>query len=446
MDVEKVVKFIEDYAKSYIHYILSFFGSLSEPAKAARARKPTRAQIAAAEKAKAEAAKAAAAAAVAAEKAKAAVAVLGEQAKVASLDDGSLLIFGFFSALVGAALQGLFMEKLAFKDINFPQSVIVEVCYWLFLTLVFDFCLVVGSKRRGFSDALTVVLKVAPVAYVIGSYAAFVVYFATLALSTPDRAMWWASAAFAGVQVVLLIILLGRVTGAVHGHGGWRKGIASSVIVTIVAVVHLIVLLVTEPFDGKALRPAAKSTAAAVARTLALLATILLVFAVAAPGSAAAQDPPAATPAPAATQPGDNGVGDDCNLASGSLIPCAWHKGHLLLDGIFGSTPQPKPVPAPPHHDNRNFVLTTPPDEPNISQADLDTIDQAASYAKAGGHIKIELTGDPEDNGGADAYRRAAVIRQRLYDHGATAPILFEGGHTNPGGGAARVTQIDVTF
>jgi hypothetical protein len=209
MDFKDTIEVIEDYAKSYIHYILGFFGDLGDDA--------------------------------------ADIARGARAAPELTLNDGSLLIFGLFNALIGSALQGLFMEKLKFSDINFPQAVIVEVCYWLFLAILLHIALNVFHRTSHFSSALTAILRVVPVAFVIGAYGAFVAYFITLAAAPGVFAPWVAALAFASVEVVLLGFFLSRAIAWIKGPSLRRKVFACVSVIGLVAAIQFLVLTVTFP-------------------------------------------------------------------------------------------------------------------------------------------------------------------------------------------------------
>lgn len=204
VEFDKAIAVIEGYAKSYIHYILGFFGELGTQAG----------EIADDDKAAPE----------------------------LSLNDGSLLIFGLFNALVGAALQGLFVEKLQFNDITFPQAVIVQVCYWLLLAIILHGLLNLGRGGSHFSGAITVVLQVAPVAYVVGAYAAFVAYFVALAATSGVWAPWWAAFASGAVDATLLAIFLPRAVKVVAGPSQFRRRVSAYGVVILVAFIHATVL------------------------------------------------------------------------------------------------------------------------------------------------------------------------------------------------------------
>lgn len=211
MEVEGAIKVIENYAKSYIHYMLAFFGALGPQAQALVKGKAKPAHL--------------------------------------TLDDGSLLIFGLFNALIGGALQGLFIQRLAFKDIAFPQIVIVQVCFWLLLSIVMDFLLSVRQRKAPFSEALTAILRVVPVAYVIGAYASFVSYFlALLKYDQPCQASWYANAAFGLVQTLLLIMFLPRAALDVTGPARWRGYVSAWAVILLMGLTQGLVILVTCPF------------------------------------------------------------------------------------------------------------------------------------------------------------------------------------------------------
>lgn len=217
MGIEDSAKFVQDYARSYIHYMLAFFGALG-PQAGAMAKGKGRGKA-------------------------------GARAPDLTLDDGSLLIFGLFNALIGGALQGLFIQRLAFKDINFPQIVIVQVCFWLLLTIILDFLLSVRERKAAFSETLTAILRVVPVAYVIGAYAAFVTYFlALLKYDLHCQASWFANLAFGVVQVGLLAMFLPRAALDVEGPARWRGHVGAWVVILIVAGMQGLMILVTCPF------------------------------------------------------------------------------------------------------------------------------------------------------------------------------------------------------
>jgi hypothetical protein len=437
MDLEASLKFVEAYAKAYLHYILAFFKQLAHEA----------------------------------------------EEPPPSLDDGTLLIFSLMNAVVGAALQGLFVQNTPFDKINFPQSVIIEVCYWLSLCIVLHAVLSSREAPAHFSDAITSILSVAPVAFVIGSYSAFVTYY--MALMLPDGAWAPPVAALinALVQIYLLLRYLRPAVFEIRGSTPMRKWIGFSAVILVVAVVHLVRLGLAAEYLGPP-KPAVGGSAktASVKPAMQHLARLALAFAIGlaalvgpqatalaqpAPIPATAEAP--ATPAAVPPPPSPIPIAAPGDITSGNAAARAWHGLGRLTNGVGGaivgawnrmtgrpsatpgpaSTPAPTPSSAPPPRAETGiYVLNIALNQPQLGADDLATLTQAAQSAQLyeSTRILIEMAGIPSSRLAPELRREANLVFEALAAANAdrgNIHIDFRKGPRIPRG---KIIQVSVYY
>ena len=224
MDLRDTLKFIEDYAKSYVQYMLSFVGSVDpQPATPAGSKTPK-----------------------------------SKAAALPPVDDGNLFTFGFLNAVIGATLQWLFMHDLAFGlfagnaafgDVAFAQVVIVELCYWLLLSIILHTAINFRDGKAHFSQSLTVILKVVPIAYVLSSYGAYVGYFIALGLASGAHAPWFGAVAYVLAHWLLLTRFLPRAAARITEAPPRQQRRAAWCVIGVVIAVQTLLLLATMPED-----------------------------------------------------------------------------------------------------------------------------------------------------------------------------------------------------
>lgn len=325
MNLDQSLKFIEGYAKAYLNYLLMFFGQLKHDP---------------------------------------------QDSPPPSLTDGKLLIFSTMNAAMGAALQGLFISNVAFPDISFPTIVIIQVCYWIALSVTLYLVLRSSGEDELFSPSVVAIMSVLPVAYVIGAYFGFAAYYVAYALlpKNTDPSVYSICAARTKmiVEVVLTIRYLYPAIREVEGPSLLIKRLGTGIVLMLILFINGIAWANPElsgtPKPGEKPNRIAESTNSAIVKPLkhalpVMLAAILFVGLLT-PGVASAQTTP---PAPVAGQKCDDGERSPIgvlicktgrgtrNLAVGTI--------RVIKDIFTGreasspppdvSEPQPSPSPGP---------------------------------------------------------------------------------------------------
>ena len=419
MGLEDSLKFVETYAKDYLHYILAFFKQLRHEAEDPP---PT-------------------------------------------LDDGRLLIFSLMNAVIGAALQGLFVQHTNLDKIAFPQIVIIEVCYWLALCIVTHALLNSRRAPAHFADAITAILGVAPAAFVIGAYSAFVVYYLALLAPDPRWAAPLAAIVNAGFQLGLMARYLRPAVFEIRGSTAGRKWVAFLTVMLIVGVVHLIRIGLSAESLGPAKAGPEKASSVKVAAAAprrgpaALILALMIGLAALGgrPGVATAQEPPApAVAAPAATadleaRPGDissgnglvrawRGLGQLWNRTGGALIRATG----LGQPAVATVPPPDSALPRPPQPTSI-YVLEVGLRQAAFDPPDLDALAQAAQNAQIydSPRVLIEMAGVSTSPVVSDLRRQAAQALETLAAAGVARSRIqvdFAKGPRLPGGKILRVS------
>lgn len=90
--------------------------------------------------------------------------------------DAKLATYGLISVVLGVLLQETFISGRAFTAIDFPHRITIELCFWMALTLVTYLLLSVMRVSFDLSISLNVVLRTLPLAFLVGSFGAFIAY------------------------------------------------------------------------------------------------------------------------------------------------------------------------------------------------------------------------------------------------------------------------------
>lgn len=102
----------------------------------------------------------------------------GGHTKFVSLDDkkNKLFVNALVSMVIGIFLNQKFVSGKYLTEINFISAMTSELCYWIFLAIFLHVVLNGPRPRGSLVPALSVVLRVLPVALVIGAYFGFLAF------------------------------------------------------------------------------------------------------------------------------------------------------------------------------------------------------------------------------------------------------------------------------
>jgi len=390
VDFEQVIKALEAYARAYVHYVLSFFGGMREVG----ANPDT--------------------------------GVIRPEPK---LSDGSLIIFSFFSAAIGITLEGLFNSTSQFADATFPEKLIILVAYWLFLATFMHFVINLGKHDGSFSQVLSTVLQIVPVAYVVGTYIAFVAYCLVLSWAPGEEASRWAAAALVIAQLILLTLHLPRATRGVDGPGPGARLSATWGLIVLVGVIQTVLFLASLEASTKPAKeapPPAKGAQGA----LAILAAVLLV-AIGLP--AAAYAAPTTAGIEVAENEGQILQRAGCGLAK--VVPVRELKAMICPKSIAPPAPTAGPT-ASTSAPSRAMNLRDPfrvglgvgPQAATLDIEDLLLVDTAAGYATSEQARRVYIEIDGGGAGGQDLaalLRVGGLIRDRLVAKGVEPSIVL---------------------
>ncbi len=157
MDLEAALKVVETYARDYIRYLLSVFG------RKAFVR------------------------------------------RTKDLDP-KLITFSLISVFAGNYLHSRYIEQKSIAGDDAIARVVSEFAFWIAISLFVHIGVNLGRKApNGYTDSLSVTLRVLPVAYVLSSYAGFLTV--TTARSwAPACAPWWAYVASLVLRAIVVAV------------------------------------------------------------------------------------------------------------------------------------------------------------------------------------------------------------------------------------------------
>jgi hypothetical protein len=145
--------------------------------------------------------------------------------------ENKLFTFALISAVLGAFLNMKYVSGLSVGEGDLVTPVVTEFSIWIALSVLVWFGM--GLGRRGptlYTPALSAVLRVLPVAFVLSAYGGFVLTNLAQLWTVPACAPWQAYAGTVAVRFVLIALFMPLSIALVSSHvsqgRAWVVGLA----------------------------------------------------------------------------------------------------------------------------------------------------------------------------------------------------------------------------